>query len=645
MFDKNIQLLKKVNPFLANLIVRARDNRDNDSYKLENSRSGAHTLAVQKGDTRYFLHSKYDPVHEAQAFIDGFDGSTLNDIDTVVFFGVGLGYHIVEFAKRFRDKYIILLEPDPSIMSFFMETVDIESLNKRRLRKIYVADKSQDINMLWADLLNNTYENLAFITWPAYERMLNEEFISICDSFKQHVRMASINRATINLFQKRWVINSFINMSKNVHNKDIFDVDRSYTTNKPALIVSAGPSLDYELDNLRRIIDNDLAYVFAVGSSIKTLYLNGIKPHATITMDPDESTQATYFEMIEDEDYSTPLIYGTSVGHETLSTYKAKQYYMMMDKDTVSQLFFKKTDGSKLSIVNDAPSIAVTTTQLLSELGFSSIIYVGQNLAYVGNKNYSSGIKYGDIGAMRERDDTLTETEERIKVETIDVDGNTVFTNVSYILMKQCIEAVIARYPSIEFINTTRHGAAIAGTTYVELGTLLEEKLTQPAFDNKWLDSIGDTKLNKDYLDKKISDFNREFLLAKKCIAKSNKLLQELERCAIQVNRQPAGAILDAINKNIVLLSRLDIYKYVLAPINMLGIGSFREKLATIRGSRSFTETLNNFIMTYGTYLLGLDKDLLFIVDNLSKHIFAEIKESIHSDSGLAQSSSSALLN
>ena len=51
---------------------------------------------------------------------------------------------------------------------------------------------------------------------------------------------------------------------------------------------------------------------------------------------------------------------------------------MITSQDTVSNYYLKDVEGKAINIVQDAPSIAVVTVQLLYQLGFSTIILVGQ---------------------------------------------------------------------------------------------------------------------------------------------------------------------------------------------------------------------------------------------------------------------------
>ena len=68
---------------------------------LVTSKKGTLSLKVTGEDGRSrTLHSLYDPEKEARALVDAcsFEGESL-----IVVLGLGLGYHVVELARRFPD--------------------------------------------------------------------------------------------------------------------------------------------------------------------------------------------------------------------------------------------------------------------------------------------------------------------------------------------------------------------------------------------------------------------------------------------------------------------------------------------------------------------------------------------------------------
>lgn len=166
-------------------------------------------------------------------------------------------------------------------------------------------------------------------------------------------------------FQKRWTINAIKNFPTIVKTPNILkDVERSQFKDKSAIIVAAGPSLNEEFENLRQIKDKGgLAYIFSVGSAINSLIdQGGIYPDATCTYDPQERNQMVIQKVKDKNITNIPLIFGSTVGYETLDDYNGPMLHMFTSQDTLAPPFLlREVDDFK--VVYDAPSIAVVTYQ------------------------------------------------------------------------------------------------------------------------------------------------------------------------------------------------------------------------------------------------------------------------------------------
>ena len=239
---------------------------------------------------------------------------------------------------------------------------------------------------------------------------------------------------------------------------------------KPAILVAAGPSLNEEIENIRYIKDKGLAYIFSVGSAINTLIYHDIYPDAACTYDPTVHNQKVFEKTKERGIKEIPMIFGSSVGYETLVNYPGDKYHMITSQDTVSNYYLKNKDGKSINIVQDAPSIAVVTVQLLYALGFSPIILVGQNLAYRGKERHSEGVHYSS---------EVTEAEMKNGIWVKDVYGNEILTNEGFNRMRQQMELYINGFPNINVINTTKGGAHIEGTSFIELKDIIDTDLNK----------------------------------------------------------------------------------------------------------------------------------------------------------------------
>ncbi|HPP32228.1 MAG TPA: DUF115 domain-containing protein, partial [Soehngenia sp.] len=281
-------------------------------------------------------------------------------------------------------------------------------------------------------------------------------------------------------FQKRWIINSMKNFKHVLNTPNVIVENKGKFKDIPAILVAAGPSLNEEIENIRKIRDEGLAYVFSVGSAINTLISNNIHPHAATTYDPTEHNQKVFLKVKEQGIKDIPLIFGSSVGYETIENYPGKLYHMITSQDKISNYYLDNENTEPIDIVLDAPSIAVVTLQLLHYLGFNPIILAGQNLAYVGTKQHSEGVFYSN---------DLSDEEVEKAVDVKDVYGNTIKTNNGYNAMRNQMESYIKQLNNLTVINTTKGGAAIEGAPFEELEKVMQKYLKKKVAKEDFLDS------------------------------------------------------------------------------------------------------------------------------------------------------------
>ncbi len=119
----------------------------NSQYKLQPSRNGL-TVPVING---VYLHSIYNPVKEAEAFIAG-QQKNLKTKNKVLILGLGFGYHVEETAKFLNsvhsDYEIIILEPNKRLVEDFISTRAFEDKNIKIVCKQKVRELFSDWNFV-----------------------------------------------------------------------------------------------------------------------------------------------------------------------------------------------------------------------------------------------------------------------------------------------------------------------------------------------------------------------------------------------------------------------------------------------------------------------------------------------------------------
>lgn len=525
MLADNILILKKKYNDLYQMVKKWEDGTEKFEFLVEQAKDGNDILKYHNNKQTVYMNSKYNPIREAELIIDQIiEKEELTSDTHLIFYGVGLGYHIDYFTKQCPNISFSIIEPSVEIFSLYLDRKLLRDISLKRLVSLQCG---VNIQSFFSELNQSKEKRFIICELPVYAKVFCQEYTEFLDNFKKFIKE---QRSSINInyaFKKRWIINSVNNLKEVLATPNILMENKDLFKGKTALLVAAGPSLDYEIDNLKKIKEEGRAYIFTVGSAINTLIHHNIYPHAMCTYDPTEKNQVVFKKINELEISTIPMIFGSSVGYETLEQYPGPKYHMITSQDTIASCLLKPDNNKALEKVNDAPTIAVVTLELLAKLEFKQIILVGQNLAYLDNKNYADGIDYNHS------EDNLVADENCLKVK--DVFGNTILTTDGYIRMKNIMEMIIKHY-KVTVYNTTIGGADIEGAPFKKMDDLFNSVLQQnDSHDDVFHDIESNNVYDKIYMIEQLTKLENEFENYKKTLSQIRKHIREL-KIVISVN-------------------------------------------------------------------------------------------------------------
>ena len=587
----NINILRESCPQSWEKIKSIENNLDLSMVHVEPAKKEGQTLFINQGNKKVYMHSKYDPLKEAGTIVDGY--KDVKDGSSVIFYGTGLGYHIEIFLKKHPNVNYYIVESVPEILYTYLSEKSLKELPAKRLKGIILGIDEQEIVSFLNNIIDKTRKDTIIVELPIHKSIFPKEYERFLDIFKRTIKNKKSELHTEYSFQKRWIFNSMKNFKYIVSTPNILMEKKGYFKGKPAILVSAGPSLDDEIENLKYIKEKGLAYIFSVGSAINTLIYNDIYPHAACTYDPTVNNQKVFAKVKEQNISDIPIIFGSSVGYETLIDYPGEKYHMITSQDTVSNYYLKTEDESKMNIVFDAPTIAVVTLQLLYQLGFDPIILVGQNLAYKGKKRHSEGIEYS-------KDISKEEIEKGIWVKS--VDGSEVLTNEGFNRMRKQMEYYISIFTGLKVINTTKGGANIEGTGFKELRDIIGEYLTDEVFDENWLNGTK-TIYDKEYLKTQAEKMDKSHNEALKIIREYREVIEKIFNLVKNQNFSQSENMYSKLDNIRFKMNDNDFFKTFILPMNRVnykvlidGIESMKSERAPLMKGLRIISTFKNFV-------------------------------------------------
>jgi hypothetical protein len=586
--NRNILRLKDRD--LLNRLSLLDEREPTGNVIVEQAKTGVPTIKISLDGRTQYLQSKYDPEREAERFAGKFDDESIKH---VLFVGVGVGYHIQKFMKAHPDAKFSIYEPNEEVLHAYLSNFHLDHLPVRNLVKIIVGTDQENVENEVHQLLVASNNILKIITLPVYENIYGEYIGAVLEKALESLKDKHNSIVTNISFQKRWTINSIKNFPTVLGTPNILrDVDRSAFEGKPAIIVAAGPSLNEEFENLRYIKQHGLAYIFSVGSAINALIDQGIYPDAACTYDPKEGNKVVFEKIKQKEIKNIPLIFGSSVGYETLEDYPGKMLHMITSQDTISTNYLQCS--REIDVVFDAPSIAVVTFQMLAMLKCNPIILVGQNLSYPDSYRYAKGINYSHAK------EKLTVQEQKVLISIKDVNGKMVYSDEVMLRMRDQLEMYIKHNPTIKVINTTKGGASIEGASFIELDKLLDSFKNNTVVNN-WYRFDGMYSLlysmqQAENMEIAKKDLGKELQKAMQNLHSMQKVAKSNQTSGIEKRFNRLDDVINKINSN-------SYYQVFINPMLRVQREQLTEGIRTVKFTRDIRTKATQIVHLFGGYL------------------------------------------
>lgn len=448
---KNYEHMRKNSPKMYNFYRKVKDNTQSSLFMVDEDQR----IAFQSSESMK-VSSMFEDYQNEQ-ILEHILGLKATEVMVV---GVG-NAKLLQKLSEIKTKKIHIVE-FVEYFDLLFSTYDLRKVNFSQFATLTFMQSKFDLNSIQQNLFKNSNFDIDFFFWPQYKRMYGKEVKRFYEEFKNVIAFKRTSVRANAAYEERWSINAvknFINVAKT---PNIIDTANSDFQNSIAFIISAGPSLNFEIEKLKSELVKDHAYLFAVGSANVALYNAGIEPDAIFSYDPKKKN-ANVLELHKKENYDTPIIFSSTVGFETLHNLKLdNSYHFILNQDTINKHFSGVHNPEK--IVQDSPTVAIIAAQVLVRLGFRHIVFVGQNLALLDGKRYSKGVE------LRHYVEGSTQSEDFVE----DVDGNMVETTEGFMRMRIALEQFIHINKGIEFINTTKKGSKIEGAPFEDMGNVMK---------------------------------------------------------------------------------------------------------------------------------------------------------------------------
>ncbi|MGL5348549.1 MAG: motility associated factor glycosyltransferase family protein [Peptostreptococcaceae bacterium] len=430
--------------------------KSNDNYDM---------YQIKKDDKIVYLGNKKNYKQTIDDLID-----TVDDIyfDSIVFvFGIDSGEYIKSLKSNICSyNKVIIIEPNKDIYllnryKVFGNNIELVLFEEEKIKEI--------IN---STILINHVNRLFVHSFGNYKEIYSEEyskFIEILDRrYNLITSSLNVNQRYKTLFFKDMLANLPVINNSTPLNSNI-DINK----NKPAIIVSAGPSLDKNIQTMIKHKDKlKNFFIIANNRTMSALIDNDIKPNLVVSVDPLDDI---YIMMKKYLNQEVPLAFYEYSNKDLIKEYKGEKIY-------IAQLLPKIINRIKdISGTFTGGSVAHTCIDIANIIGCSPIILIGQDCANTFGKYHSDNATF-DVDKDYKKIMTFTAK---------NVYGEDIQTTPTLDYFKTKIEEYIKavqEFKEVEFINCS-YGADIIGAPHKEL----EDVFTS----NKYTENINYIRIDK----------------------------------------------------------------------------------------------------------------------------------------------------
>ncbi|NLJ87382.1 MAG: motility associated factor glycosyltransferase family protein [Epulopiscium sp.] len=447
LFEKNARQYNKI--YGKNLI----DSKDNSNVVLEKTKDDNYTVKLKYLTRELYLHSKYSPIKEAKRFVEKIEDYNIKTV--FIIYGMGLGYHIMELMKYLhKDNPLIIIEPDEEIFCKSFSILDWTKILNRDKTCFFTGTDRKAFNIVLGEFIDiSNADNIQFLCFSQYDRLYPEFLNIVVEEINNYISLFTISKNTRKHFWDKYNENFFNNLSSILMNYSINDLKGSFK-NVPAFIVSAGPSLDKNIKELRNVKDKGI--IFSGGRTLGALIKNNITPNFVVSMDPGIEA---YNVLQEHANHNIALISTIVSNDMVIQEHQGNQFYISNSEYMELINYFTKKD---MDILPLGASVANASAAIAAYLGCNPIVFVGQDLAYTDGKYHAHSCK----------DEEENYEDEKFEVEGIK--GGKVWTNSVWYTFLMWMEKFIHHSFDKLFIDATEGGAKINGTKVLTLKECIE---------------------------------------------------------------------------------------------------------------------------------------------------------------------------
>ncbi len=522
IYEKNMQAIREHHVRLHEYLETAQPEQSVE-IRYEAAEDEMLYPIVTKGGLEYRLNSKYNPKEASMQYVSQFEKESSYSVFFLL--GFGDGRSIEALAQTLDETMtLIVYEPSAAIFQKTLETFDYTELLKKKNVYLIVESENMLQDYLESGISFNNIRMMRLGILPNYDSIYPKECKHMLETMIYFMNKTKIYRNTIYNFRDEFAAHALSNMYDYLWQTDTHYLKECLAeedlSDVPAIIVAAGPSLNKNVQELKRA--KGKALILVVDAALRAVVNAGITPDLGMTVDARVADR--FFEGI---DISTfPFVFEAISREEIVKRHTGKHFYDEFPCNMFAKAVIEKK-GYVLDDILTGGSISTSAFSLVKALGFKKIVFIGQDLAFTGGQSYNSGLK------MDEKENEQHQ-KKRVIVQVKGNDGTMLDTDYQMDMYRKWIENEILKLPEdITVINATEGGAKIEGAKVMTLKEVIDSCTKEIDFE-KLLQEVPLAFSEEERQDiiNEIKEEPKRLEEVKENIKKATKVAEQLEQAS-----------------------------------------------------------------------------------------------------------------
>ena len=328
------------------------------------------------------LHNPQNPLQEA---FEIFSQAQNEPVAIHLIYGIGLGY-LFQVAAQKSLGTVILDEPDLNILKIAFTLVDFSN---DILRKNVFITATLEKAGEYIYQKSNTKNIPLMLSTVAYRNLDENKFNELVTELQRMVGSYGMDlrytRDKFYLLLKKMIQN----MPLFIHETPLAEF-KDFYKGKIGVIVSAGPTLDSNIEIIKKYRDNIV--LFVVGTAMKAIAKHNITPDFLCIIEAYDCSKQIAGLDLSNINFITELF-----SHTNLRKFKFKNIYSHISANQPVNFWWKDIAGIDIAEYWSKGTVSYAALNCARILGCSRIVLVGQDLAYIEGQCYSKDSAYKDL--------------------------------------------------------------------------------------------------------------------------------------------------------------------------------------------------------------------------------------------------------